>query len=634
MSELPKEPNNIQTLNFAANINLPLPTESRNTTDGMYRTWGMNNLYPNFIIDLYTQSSVHGAIINQKSNYIVGNGLQTKDGKPFEVHVNASDTLSEFVSKTVKDYLLFNAYAVEVVFNFKGEPIQYHHVPMHKIRMNFQKNKFWYCEDWMYDRKFVVYDRYIPNDNNDSTSKLFYFDGYFPSVHHSYPTPDYNGARQSIATNIAISDFNLNNIKNHFSPSTIITFYQGGNIDERVMRENQDGIERNFKGENGKKFILDYQTKDGKGAEVKQLSANDWDKAYIEISKNSIDEIMIGHQVQNPQLFGMQTAGKLGASQELEVSYEMFKSNYISVKRQELENSLNRMFTGFAGVTGQLQFADKPLFAQNLKDDVKMQIMTINELRKIQNLQPLPDGDRLLSSMAPVKLPTVHPVLPKDDTTEQKPVEQSVDDSEDLKKKSSRKLTGEDYELIKHLGQDKEQFEIIGKVKHKHHHFHFDKTSEIAQYVIDHDLKGLTPHQLVDVLGKDGIYTDVHELKSILNDISESGVADVEIDSNGSINITPSTAEDVPDTGLISTMYEYVLRDGINGAPLLSTSRSFCEKLITNNKLYSMEDIQSMSAIFNYDVKTYCGGWYYNPETDESTPYCRHDWSAVSVRKK
>lgn len=602
------EDKQLMVLNFE-NVNLPLPTETKNTSDTTYVQWGLNNNYPSFLVHLYNESSIHSAIINQKTNYIIGDGLINANGEEVNPEVNANDNLKEFASKVIKDYLLFNAFAVEVIFNVFGQPIELHHVPMHKIRMNKTKTKFWVNDDWLLSRKTLQYERYSLKNNQDSTSKIFFFDGYFPSLNNVYSTPEYAGCLKAISTDVAIKDFNLNNIKNHFSPSTVITFFNGANVADEVKKKMIAEIERNYKGENGKKIIIDFQTKDGKSAEVKALTANDWDKAYSQVSQANTDDIMIGHQVQNPSLFAIKTAGQLGNTQELETSYEIFKANYINVKRQEIESAFNQLFTNYDGIQGKVQFKDKPLFQDKIEDSVKVQILTINELRKLAGYESLPDGNRLIGQQVAVQ-----------QSQESAP-------ADDVKKKSSKKLTEEDYELIKDLGHSAEDFEEIDEI-------HFDKESDIADYLISNDIKNLTLPQIVDVLKNEGKITATQDdVQKVLDKMNQSGVAKVDV-KDGRIAVLPQPAPDVPDTNRILTMYKYVKRPEASGDDLLPTSRSFCVRMIENNRLYTREEIQTMSSIFGYDIFKFCGGWWYNPETEETTSHCRHQWRQIKVRRK
>lgn len=610
------EKKDIITLEFGA-VNMPQPYESKNTSDTTYVSWGLNNQYPAWLIDLYNQSSVHNAIINQKANYIIGGGLKSKDNKDINVQVNPSDSIQEFTNKVILDYLIFGALAVEVNFNVFGEPIEYHHIPYHRLRMNKPKTQFWYNEDWFRSRINVKYDRYSVAQNQDGKSKIFLFDGYFPTVNLVYPTPEYVGSLKSILTDISIKEFNLNNLKNHFSPSTIITFFNGSNVNEQVKQQVIDEIDNKFKGESGKKFIIDFQHKDGKSAEVKQLSANDWDKAYTAVADANLNDIMIGHQVQNPSLFGIKTAGQLGSSQELEVSYEIFKNNYISVKRAEIESALNQLFSKFPAINGKLMFADKQLFNERLPDSVKEKIYTINELRKIAGLEAIANGDRLLSEQ-PVAAPVQNEAVP----------------DEDVKKKIGYKLTEEDYERIKDLGVSSDEFDVVEEMD-EHQTLQFDKESDISQYILDNDMKGLKIDELVKVLKTEGkITTTLTEVDNILNKMKDAGLINIDTDKDGRLSIKPLPKPEVPDTGKISTMYKYIKKPEATGGDLIPTSRSFCVKLIENNRLYTREDIQSMTSLFGYDIFKHAGGWWYDPIEDKTNSSCRHMWKAVKVKPK
>jgi hypothetical protein len=82
--------------------------------------------------------------------------------------------------------------------------------------------------------------------------------------------------------------------------------------------------------------------------------------------------------------------------------------------------------------------------------------------------------------------------------------------------------------------------------------------------------------------------------------------------------------------------YRYDLREGISGPKKLPNGRTrdFCVQLLDANRYYSREDINTMENGFGKSVFKYAGGWYNNPDTGETTPYCRHNWFMVFVEKK
>jgi hypothetical protein len=77
----------------------------------------------------------------------------------------------------------------------------------------------------------------------------------------------------------------------------------------------------------------------------------------------------------------------------------------------------------------------------------------------------------------------------------------------------------------------------------------------------------------------------------------------------------------------ISIKYSYEVKPGV-GPEIIPTSRPFCRKLISLNRLYSRADIEQISARLGYSVFDRKGGfWGHNPE-------CRHRWVSHIVIKK
>lgn len=82
--------------------------------------------------------------------------------------------------------------------------------------------------------------------------------------------------------------------------------------------------------------------------------------------------------------------------------------------------------------------------------------------------------------------------------------------------------------------------------------------------------------------------------------------------------------------------WRYDLRVGIDGPKVLpdGRTRDFCEIIIKANRYYTREDINTMSNGFGLSVFEYAGGYYHNPDTGETTPYCRHNWNMIFVERK
>ena len=614
MSENAQE-NKLSIVKFAG-LAIPLPYEPIDQNNTKYIYHGIDNLYPNFLLKLYEESSIHSSIINSKANYILGDGLKYTNGSDITAKVNAADSFDEFISKVTKDYLIFNCFAVEVIYNVFKQPIEYHHVPVHKVRCNRTKTKFWVSQSWQYHFKPIIYDAWKAVAV-DTTSKIFFYDGYFPTINTVYPIPDYNGSIVSLATDIELKKYNLNNIQNDFSVSSILTFFNGRSNSPEAMQEAYDTIKRSYTGSTGGRFILDFQQTEGKAAQVTNIGANDWDKKYELTAQYVKDDILQGHQVTSPMLFGIKTEGQLGGATELETAYEIFQNTYIRNKRNELLSAFNSLFAVSEIIKGQLDFVDKALFNARISETLKEKIYTINELRKEAGLQTLPDGDKLLS-----EVPTVHESIPVP-----APAKMSGDVFQ---------LSEADFEKIKDMGVVSDEFEFIEEGEFISSKEDFNKVEleletleEISRYFTDNKIEKLLMAELKVSLRKDlGINLSATELKVMLDKLTKCGLMSTNFDKEGKVNINP-----VKSTRKIEVLYSYDVRPGY-GKPIQDNTRAFCRKLVENNRFYKREEIQTMASIFGYDVFSFGGGYYRNPTTGVLTEHCRHKFKAVTVSRK
>jgi hypothetical protein len=601
-----KKNNNLASINFDA-VHIPQPTESKSSNDKPVQ-WGASNKYPLFLLDLFFSSPVHGNIINGKATHIQGDGLYTRTGnKPFDVKPNFETGIELFCSQIVKDYLIFNAFAVEVNFSvLDNKPLNYFHIPLQRIGLNDSKDKVFYYADNKRDKVSQVFERYNPTVvYPDSKSKVFYFEGYQPSLNSVYPNPDYTQLIKTILTDISITNFNYNQISNHFSVSTMIDFFNGMPDDEVKAQTIRD-LKASYTGEQGKKLLISFNNANGKPSEVKNLTSGDWADAYSTIKEATEATIYKGHSITSPSLFGALIAGSLGSSQELENAYEIWNNSYLRVKRNELESPLKELF----GVD--IYFQNKPLFSTSISEEMKKSIMTVNELRKEQGLAPVANGDRFVGEASSVQPSTF---------------------SEEKKEEYGKILTEDDFEKIKDLGSSVEDYDEYEQFSLQ---LQFDNDSDILQHILDKGLTNLSSAELrAEIKSSLNIEITTADLKGLMTSLHKSGVANVEVrEGKYVISPVPNTPTKVPDSKEVLVMFKYLKRPEIEGEEIISTSRGFCIKLSESGKLYSREDIQSMSAIFGYDVMKHTGGFYYNPKTGVTTPYCRHEWKSTSVVRK
>jgi len=625
----------------------PLPVEyTQSNSDNVYVRYGLDNLYPNFLLKLFNESPLHKGITISKIDYVIGDGLTVKGSdKPIDFKPNPSDSFAEFISKVVNDYLIFNYYAIEVIYNKLNKPIQYNHIPAHKIRCNKDRSKFWYSNDWFFEPNILLsYDIWSANGNPDGKSKVFFYTSYSPSANNIYPIPDYSGAIKSIETDIAIRDFQINSIENSFSVSSIITFMNGSPNDE-VKRAITQKIQNSYTGQNGGKIIVGFENPTSLPPDVKNIAPSDWDKAYIEIKKDVLQDILTAHSAISPMLFGIKTEGQLGGATELETAYEIFKNLFVKNRRNELESGLNRLFAEIG--LGELEFKDKgSLFSATLSDAMKMKTYTINEIRNEAGLPNILNGDRLIDEVKPVPdqeptakgyVPDVNVVGSPVPPNQVAPPAPPTAGATPSKGSNFSHLTDDDFEKVKHLGLAKEAFRTFKKLDYSVQSFSdvkaielaFDDEKDISDYIIKNGIKNMTLVQIKAAIRKDlGIQITTDELRKVIQGLEDSGVIN-KSDLDKSITIKPTEKSMQP---ALENIRRVEVRYSYEG-PVDDRNRPFCAKLMANDRYYTREDIQQMSALFGYSIFDYRGGFYHNPVSNVTTPYCRHRWQAVSVVK-
>ncbi|WP_158798083.1 hypothetical protein [Pedobacter sp. L105] len=623
--------NNIPEFLGFGGVKIPQATESQNTSNDRPTTWGTNNNFPFFLLSLFSKSPIHANIINQKAVHIWGDGLMNiGDKKPFQLKPNVDDNLNSFVDKILKSYLIFNAIAVEVNFNIDGSVGSYVHIPIERVGLSPSKDKIFYYGDKDRQKVTYTYQRYNPAlKYSDNNSKVFYFERYVPTVIEGksttivnmtkvYPTPDYHALYKTLLTDIAITDFNYNQISNHFSPATLISFFNGNqneDVKAKIIRDLKDG----YTGADGQKLMIDFNHPNGKGAEIKPLTAGDWADCYNTVSDAVQATIYKGHEITSSALFGEAKEGSLGSTQELENAYEIWNNGYLRVRRTEVETVLSELFNA------PIYFQNKPLFSATISDAIRIGIYTINELRAEQGKEPIADGDRFIASAVKANnAPTSS--FKQEHQCSIKCANEEV---------TSKYLTAEDFDLVKDMGASWDDFDLVeGDVFSAQ--CRFDDESDIAEFILNNDITGVSSAELRALIKKElSIDITTAGLKKLITDLSNAGVISATFD-NGKFIIKPPVADTKKELAQreIMTMYKYVKREEVEGDDLLPTSRGFCVQLVESGKLFSRQDINSMSTIFQYDIMAHTGGFWKDSMTGITYNHCRHYFKALSVIKK
>ena len=219
-----------------------------------YVKWGEDNNFPDYLFELFKNSSQMAAIILQMKNYVLGSGITSN----FYLKIvnRKLETFENFIDKLVFDYLLYGGFAFQIIKNKLGQIAELNHIDFKYIRVDEDETKVFFSKDWSKGRRTpLVYDRWDVNSN--SSNSVFYYKGQL--TRECYPMPFYISCLTSLEISTQIGDFHLNNLLNGFSPSCIINFNNGSNISEDVQDEIEDAVKEKFCGtENASKILLSF----------------------------------------------------------------------------------------------------------------------------------------------------------------------------------------------------------------------------------------------------------------------------------------------------------------------------------------------------------------------------------------
>jgi hypothetical protein len=604
--------NNHSIITEFASAEIPKFLEKKNQNIVYF---GVDNIYPFELIDLYNDSSTHNAIINGKVGYTVGNGLYSEDlaTKKWLSFANIDEDWTSLLKRISLDYELFNGYAIEVIKTGVGN--QYHHIDFANIRVGLDGG-LQYSDEWITDKglrngkpKIQYLDRYNPKDQEQKRGIIYHVD-YRPNLKY-YPLPVYVGSLAEIKTDVQIGDYWLNEVKNGFVGGTLIQHNNGVPETQAEAKEFEETFQEKFGKATGTKIVHLFAPSKENGSEISNLNGNDLHERYLEMSNRVKESIFIGHRVTNPILFGVKEAGQLGARNELDLAYEIFTNTYIAERQNTLLRTIKKLAFYEIQKTDIEIIPLKPIDSVDLTSDIILANLTRAEIRELINDQTgLELAEEVAAPVAPVAL-----------------CSHFSDDSDISHLFDNIGVIEDDYEEI-------EAFDI-----------HFDSDGSPMEFattgqgIIQRVLKAILTNPLIQASGiSNALKLTFPELITSIGILKDSKLIEI---TGEAINLTPTgkkVAEviDVPQT---EVKYKYTLR---SDAPALKgESRDFCRKMIGKRKLYSKaeiellrNDMKSSSITDVTDVWLARGGWYRKPETETSIPYCRHIWKQVIVRKK
>jgi hypothetical protein len=371
-----------------------------------YGTEDWANLYPQFLIDLYYNSSTQAAIINATAEMIAGEALVIEDEeerdleaivrlKKFFSSANGNETLEEVIKKISFDFKLQGAFALNIVWSQDRTQIaEIYHVAVEKIRCE-KPNElgkvegYYISSDWADTRKNKPYRVPAFNTNDRTSANQILYTGLYSPNMNSYYTPDYVASNNWALVDQRVAEFHLNNISNGFSGSFMLNFANGVPTQEERFQIEQSLAAKFTGADNAGKFILTFSDDKTRTPEINAITPSDLDKQYLALQELLVQNILTGHRVTSPILMGIKSDTGLGNNaDELNSAANFYLNTVVLPYQGQIIKTLRKIFT-VNNMDMPVRFDQlKPITTRFTNQDL-MAVMTQDEIREELGLAPL-----------------------------------------------------------------------------------------------------------------------------------------------------------------------------------------------------------------------------------------------------
>ena len=321
------------------------PYVEKTTRNGWIR-FGLNNLYPQEILDLVNGSPLQKAILESKKTYILGAGLEKTEANIYTP--NMMESWQELIEKCVTDFTYFKAFAVQAILNESGNRFSFYHTPVDQVRFAQYNDrniieKAYLCTDWsraQRTRNVVEIPMFGTETPVKGKSYLLYFKEYQPNNYY-YAVPEFMSAANYIAADGALSQYYLNYIKNNFSANLAIRFPVEPS--EEKKEELYNNLIKSFGGSENAGNILLLFGESGVIPEINSIESVNADlyNSVVDIIKTAI---ISANRLTSPVLAGIGTStGFSSKSDELIAAYTQYKLTVVADERKFVADCFNKL---------------------------------------------------------------------------------------------------------------------------------------------------------------------------------------------------------------------------------------------------------------------------------------------------
>lgn len=328
------------------------------------RNWvlnGKNNYFYQYIIDRFNGSPTNSAIISSYIDLIYGRGLSSYN-KNTSAWINLKSILSnKELKKIISDFQLFGQASMQVIkAKNRKDLASIYHVPQQLVVPEIENadgeiEGYFYSRDWSKVNQNPPV-RYPAFGTSNEDIEIYCIKPYKAGKNY-FSDPDYLSALPYCEMEEELANFYINSIKKGLSAGYIINIPDGGTLTPEQKDELEFQIKQKLTGSpNAMSFVISFNGRDAE-ITIVPFPVNDAQhKQWEYLTSESRQQIMTGHKVVSPKLFGIMSEGGLGNNaNELDEAEGQLMKRVISPKQTVITEALEEVFN-FYGLFLDLYF--------------------------------------------------------------------------------------------------------------------------------------------------------------------------------------------------------------------------------------------------------------------------------------
>jgi len=317
------------------------------TQSNKYITNGVDNSYFYYVEDLYISSPTNQSIIDNMTNYILGEGLIDENGNNIDNILSDDD-----LRCAIQDFKIFGSCVFQVIYSVlpTKKVAKLIYIPTKSVAIAKQDDlsddieAYYYSFDWRTRYKYKPYR--VPAFGYGENNETEILRITRPSSNPLFPLSDWVSANQWCQVEKEMSNFCINHIQKSFSVAKIININKGtvGLSDDDIL-DIEKSITSELTGSDGERVIVSFNESKEQETTIQDVQIQDAYQQFEGLSKQAEDKILRAHKITSPSLVGMdKSTGFSSNADEMSMALKILYRSQVNPSRKVLLNELNKVF--------------------------------------------------------------------------------------------------------------------------------------------------------------------------------------------------------------------------------------------------------------------------------------------------